>query len=235
MNKIMAFNNEHFIYAQVSSTAFLAFLMGNKSSVGYGGGYDDLGNLEESQFSYRRTRNAEKILHCASFSFLNGVFEFCFRLKAKEVAARCAAYRVLSCSHRSHFCTLRYQKPSKLAAIIRPRNSGKCCPSPQMASRRSGNINFAHKIPLRKSGSTNFVHKMASRRSGKRNLAHKIPLRRSGNTNFVRKMPSRRSERTNLARKIPSRAGRSVQILHTRCLRAFLEGRVLKGKKINRP
>lgn len=38
MNKIMAFDNEQFIYAQVSSTPFSAFLMGNKSSVGMGGG-----------------------------------------------------------------------------------------------------------------------------------------------------------------------------------------------------
>ena len=34
---------------------------------------------------------------------------------AEIVAAQCAAYRVLPCSHRSHFCTLRYQKTSKLA------------------------------------------------------------------------------------------------------------------------
>ena len=36
---------------------------------------------------------------------------------AEIVAAQCAAYRVLPCSHRSHFCTLRYQKPSKLASV----------------------------------------------------------------------------------------------------------------------
>ena len=33
---------------------------------------------------------------------------------AEIVAVRCAAYRVLPCSH---FCTLRYQKPSKLAQV----------------------------------------------------------------------------------------------------------------------
>ena len=38
MNKIMAFDNEQFIYAQISNTPFSAFLMGDKSSVGTGEG-----------------------------------------------------------------------------------------------------------------------------------------------------------------------------------------------------
>ena len=68
------------------------------------------------------------------------------------VAVLRTAYRVLSCSHRSHFCTLRYQKTSKLAAIsrprslercrpkplTRPRSLGKCCPRSPTASRSSG-------------------------------------------------------------------------------------------------
>lgn len=46
-------------YAQplATRTPFSAFLMDDKSSVGTGGD-DDLGNFEESQFSYRRTRTA---------------------------------------------------------------------------------------------------------------------------------------------------------------------------------
>ncbi len=35
----------------------------------------------------------------------------------RPVAVLRTAYRVLSCSHCSHFCTLRYQKPSKLAVF----------------------------------------------------------------------------------------------------------------------
>ena len=41
----------------------------------YGGGYSDLGNFKESQFSYRRTRNVDTMSHSASFLHLNRLFE----------------------------------------------------------------------------------------------------------------------------------------------------------------
>ena len=40
-----------------------------------GGGYSDLGNFKESQFSYRRTRNVDTMSHSASFLHLNRLFE----------------------------------------------------------------------------------------------------------------------------------------------------------------
>ncbi|MBD5436733.1 MAG: hypothetical protein HDR36_09590 [Treponema sp.] len=72
---MITFDNEQFSRTHFSSTPFLAFLMGDKSSVCTGGGYGGLGNFQERQFSHTRTRNVDTMLLCASFLFLNGRFE----------------------------------------------------------------------------------------------------------------------------------------------------------------
>ena len=131
----------------------------------------------------------------------------------RPAASRCAAYRVLSCSHRSHFCTLRYQKSSKLAAIIRPRDSGKCCPRSPPASRCSGKClprsltrprnsgKYRPRPPMRPRSfeSCNPSPPTRPRTSG---TSHPTASRKSGKYRPRSPMASRRSENTYLVRKI---------------------------------